>query len=65
MGQTAVAGLLRDLGLRGKPVRQFEQALIDGCSKNIAIDGHVIRSCSSENDLAEPGYKMKLLKAPK
>lgn len=64
MGQAAVAGLLRDLGSRGKPVRQFEQNLIDECSKNVAIDGHVIRSCSTENDLAEAGYKMGLLKAP-
>lgn len=64
MGYTALTNLLRDLGMRGNPVKAFEQSLIDGSSKNIAIDGHVIRSCSSENDLAEPGYKMNLLKAP-
>ena len=32
--------------------------------KNIAIDGHIIRSCSTEDDLAEPGYKMNIMKAP-
>ncbi|MDO5133794.1 MAG: transposase [Eubacteriales bacterium] len=64
MGYTALTHLLRDLGMRGNPVKEFEQSLIDGGSKNIAIDGHVIRSCSAENDLAEPGYKMNLLKAP-
>lgn len=64
MGYTALSNLLHDLGMRGNPVRAFEQSLIDKCSKNIAIDGHVIRSCSNENDLSEPGYKLNLLKAP-
>ena len=64
MGYTAISNLLHDLGLRGNPVRVFEQNLIDNCSKNVAIDGHVIRSCSTENGLSEPGYKLKLLKAP-
>ena len=63
MGYVALSNLLHDLGMKGGPVRAFEQSLIDGSSRNIAIDGHVIRSCSSENDLAEPGYKMSLLKA--
>lgn len=62
MGYTALSNLLHDLGLRGNPVRQFEQGLIDACSRNIAIDGHVIRSCSKENDLAEPRYKLRELK---
>ena len=64
MGYTALSNLLHDLGLRGNPIRKFEQNLIDESSKNIAIDGHVIRSCSMENDLAEPGYKVRELKAP-
>jgi len=64
MGYTALSNLLHDLGSRGEPVRMFEQGLIDNCSKNVAIDGHVLRSCSLENDLAEPGYKLGLLKAP-
>lgn len=63
MGYTALSNLLHDLGMRGNPVRSFEQALIDDCSGNVAIDGHVIRSCSHENDLAEPGYKLNLLNA--
>ena len=61
MGTTALTNLLHDLGLKGGPINLFEQSLIDSCSKNIAIDGHVIRSCSTENDLSEPGYKMKEL----
>lgn len=64
MGYKALSSLLHHLGTRGEPVREFEQSLIDESSKNIAIDGHVIRSCSENNDLAEPGYKTKSLKAP-
>lgn len=64
LGYSAIATLLHNLGSRTNPVRAFEQALIDNSSKEIAIDGHVIRSCSTENDLAEPGYKMNLMKAP-
>lgn len=63
MGYTALSSLLHDLGMKSNPVKAFEQSLIDQSSKNIAIDGHVIRSCSMENDLAEPGYKMNLIKA--
>ena len=37
---------------------------MDESSKKIAIDGHVIRSCSEKNDLAEPGYKAQSLKSP-
>lgn len=64
MGYAALSSLLHDLGMRTNPVKAFEQTLIDSCSKNVAIDGHVIRSCSTENDLAEPGYKLNLMKAP-
>lgn len=64
MGYSALSGLLHDLGMKGNPVRKFEQQLIDGSSKNVAIDGHVIRSCSANNDLAETGYKMRSLKSP-
>lgn len=64
MGYTALSNLLHELGSRGNPVRVFEQALINHSSRNVAIDGHVIRSCSNDNDLAEPGYKLNLLKSP-
>lgn len=64
MGYAALASLLHELGSRTNPVRAFEQSLLDESSKHIAIDGHVIRSCSEENDLAEAGYKMGILKAP-
>ena len=63
MGYSALTTLLHDLGMKGNPVRKFEQQLIDSSSKNVAIDGHVIRSCSWRNDLAEPGYKLGELKS--
>ena len=64
MGYDALTSLLHDLGMKGNPVKKFEQLLIDNSSKKIAIDGHVIRSCSWNNDLAEPGYKLHSLKSP-
>ena len=62
MGHTALSGLLKELGMKGNPVRAFEQMLIDECSGNIAIDGHVLRSSSDSNCLSEPGYKYRELK---
>lgn len=63
MGKTALGNLLHELGAKWGAVQDFEQSLIDESSKNIAIDGHVIRSCSEKNDLAEAGYKITSLKA--
>lgn len=56
MGYMALSNLLHDLGSCGEPVRMFEQKLNDNCSKNVSIDGHVLRSCSLENDLDELGF---------
>lgn len=64
MGYTALSNLLKDIGKRGNPRNRFEQLLIDESSKKVAIDGHVIKSYSSNNCFAEPGYKMKSLRAP-
>lgn len=54
--------LLDALGRRQTRVHQFEQSLIDDSSKEIAIDGHDIKSCSHENDLAEVGNKFSSMK---
>lgn len=62
MGYTALSNLLEELGMNGNPVRAFEQMLINECSGNVAIDGHVIRSASENNELSEPGYKYRQLK---
>ena len=61
MGYEALSALLHDLGSKGNPVAKFEQLLIDNADF-VAIDGHVIRSCSLLNDLAELGYKAQMLK---
>lgn len=57
-----LASLLDALGRKQTRVHQFEQSLIDDSSKEIAIDGHDIRSCSHENDLAEIGNKYSSMK---
>ena len=62
MGYTALSALLKDLGMKGNPVKAFEQTLIDECSGDVAIDGHVVRSASDNNDLSEAGYKYHELK---
>ncbi|QUC03346.1 hypothetical protein [Atopobium sp. oral taxon 416] len=41
----------------GAQVLSFEQALIDRCSGQIAIDGHAIGTRFWEGDLADKGYK--------
>lgn len=62
MGKTALGTLLDDLGRRTTRVVNFENSVIDDSASVIAIDGHAIRSCSDENDLAEAGYKYSALK---
>ena len=62
MGKTALNGLLQDLGMRTTRVTAYENSLIEASSSKIAIDGHAIRSCSNENDLAEAGCKFNILK---
>ena len=52
-----LSDLLDALGRRQKKVFEFEQLLLDDCSREIAIDGHDIKSTSHQNDLAEYGNK--------
>ena len=62
MGKTAIGNLLDNLGRRTQRPTNYEKKMISDASSMIAIDGHAIRSCSDENDLAESGYKHILLK---
>ncbi len=57
-----LSSLLDALGRKQTKVHQFEQSLINECSKQIAIDGHDIKSCSHENNLAEVGNKYSSMK---
>jgi len=59
MGYDVLSKLYENLGCRQTNVLELEQRLIDECSKQIAIDGHVIACESNNNDLAEKGYKFQ------
>lgn len=61
MGKDALGTLLDNLGRRTKRVRNYEMNSLIHSSSEVAIDGHAIRSCSDENDLAEAGYKFAAL----
>ena len=61
LGYDALSKLYDALGRRQKSVLQFEENLVSSCSGQIAVDGHVIPCSSTENDLAEKGYKFRLL----
>lgn len=62
MGVQSLSKLLDSLGRRQARVEQFEQNLLEASSGKLAIDGHVIRSTSNCNDLADFGNKYRLLK---
>ena len=64
LGYDALSSLYNNLGRRQGSVLHMEEALIAGCSKQVAIDGHVIGTCSAENDLAEKGYKFLKMGEP-
>ena len=61
LGYDALSRLYGDLGRRQGPVLAFEQALVDRCSGEVAVDGHVVGARSGEGDLAEKGYKFRKL----
>lgn len=64
MGYDAISSLIDSLGRRQNNVLKFEEKLVGSSSGPLAIDGHVIGSCSDENDLAEKGYKFQKLGEP-
>ena len=64
LGYDALATLYDSLGRRQSDILAFEAKLIEQCSSEIAIDGHVIGSCSGENDLAGEDYKCGKLGEP-
>lgn len=54
--------ILDALGRRQEKVHLFEQSLLDDSSKEIAIDGHDLKSTSHQNNLAEFGNKFNNFK---
>lgn len=61
LGYDSLSKLYDSLGRRQGNVFKFEEKLVSSCSRQIAIDGHVIACDSAENDLAEKRYKFRKL----
>lgn len=59
ISENSVGELLKLLGRHPLICERYSQGLIDGSSGLIAIDGHVILTCSKLNDLADYGSKYK------
>ena len=57
ISENSVHTLLKQLGLHNSQTEKFQQSLVDESSGLTALDGHVILSCSSKNDLADYGNK--------
>ena len=57
MSRQYLSEFIDNLGRRQTRPLKFQQMLIDQSSKELAIDGHVMRCCSDENDLADKGNK--------
>lgn len=64
LGYDALCSLYDSLGRRQGNVLRMEEKLVASSSGQIAIDGHVIGCCSTENDLAEKGYKFSKIGEP-
>ena len=57
ISENSVHTLLKQLGLHNLQTEKFQQSLVDESSGLTALDGHVILSCSNENDMADYGNK--------
>ena len=57
LGYTSLSTLIESLGRNQTNVEKFQQQLIDNSSKELAIDGHMIKNASYQNDLAAYGNK--------
>ena len=64
LGPDAMRTLYDDLGRRDGPVMEMQRALAERCSGEVAIDGHVVGSCSRLNDLASKGYMFPKIGEP-
>ena len=57
-----VSNLLYSLGTRESKCEKFENILLNESSKELAVDGHAIKSSSHDNNLAEDGNKNNIFK---
>lgn len=60
--EKSVSELYDDLGRKQEKVNEFEDLLIEESSKQLAFDGHCIRSASDYNELSEQGNKANVFK---
>ena len=60
--EKSVSNLYDDLGRKQEKVNMFEDLLINESSKQLAFDGHSIKSGSDDNELSEKGNKANLFK---
>ena len=61
VSENSVGEFLETLGRHPATCQRYSQSLINDGGELTAIDGHVILSCSTLNDLADYGNKYKLL----
>lgn len=61
-GQKSISDLYDDLGRRRDKPEAFETLLINESSKELAFDGHAIKSSSDDNALTEKGNKANLFR---
>jgi len=61
VSENSVRDFLHALGSHPAICEEYSQSLIDESSGITAIDGHVILTCSKQNDLADYGNKYKIL----
>ena len=64
VSENSVGEFLETLGRHPATCEKYSQSLINDGGELTAIDGHVILSCSTLNDLADYGNKYKLLGGP-
>lgn len=65
LSEHIISNLLETLGRHTSNIEKFEDSLIENSSKEFAVDGHSIKSCSHDNSLAEDGNKKIFLKINK
>ena len=64
VSENSVSDFLETLGRHPASFEKYSQSLINDGGELTAIDGHVILSCSTCNDLADYGNKYNLLGGP-
>lgn len=62
LSEYIVSNMLDDLGRKQERVHKFEDLLISESSKELAVDGHAIKSSSHDNSLAEDGNKTNIFR---